>query len=98
MQAEDAEADSYARTARQTFMPNGQTTSECLTRKHCNNVKQLTSLLQQASLRRDMLKPKNETLICELVIEKFSLDPSDYDCRTTQTKLCFIRLPPEELI
>lgn len=45
LQAEDVEADSYARTARQTHLPNGQTTSECLTRKHCNNVKQLASLL-----------------------------------------------------
>ena len=79
-------------------MPNGQENSECLTRKHCNNVKQLSSHLQQIALRKEQLIPKNETVIYELVIEKFSLDPAHYNCRTTQTKLCFIRLPPSELL
>ena len=49
-------------------------------------------------MRRDDLKPDNETLIYEIVVERFSLDPNDYDCRTTETKLCFIRLPPNELL
>lgn len=43
------------------------------------------------------MQPRNETVIMELVIEKFSLDPADYNQRTTQTKLCFIRLPPSDL-
>ena len=45
-----------------------------------------------------MKQVQNETLIYELVIERFSLDPADYDTRTTLTKLCFIRLPQSELL
>lgn len=44
------------------------------------------------------MQPKNETLIYELIIERFSLDPADYDTRTTLSKLCFLRMPHSELL
>ena len=47
---------------------------------------------------RDQNAIGTETVIYELIIEKFSMDPADYDTRTTLTKLCFIRLPNTELL
>ena len=37
-------------------------------------------------------------MIYEFIIERFSLDPADYDNRTTLTKICFLRLPQSDLL
>ena len=69
-----------------------------LSRKHVNSIKQLTQLLQQVNYKREQLRSNNETVLFEIIVEKFSLDPADYDSRTTLSKLCFIKLPPAELL
>ena len=91
---DESGAEQYRLTRNKLMSIKGK----ALLRKHCNSMKQLTQLLQLAQYRKEQLQAQNETLIYEIIVEKFSLDPQQFASRITMSKICFIRLPDSDLV